>query len=210
MWGLFSSSLLCEKKTSEEDFCQNHLTSKKLHQLLLNVDQENAEKAREKGCPFCKGKLHWARYPRKVGGLSKPDIAVWKWRLSFCCAEEGCRKRVTPASVRFLGRRVYAGLVVVLLSAMVHGLTPYRLQCLREKIGVDARTLERWRKWWLESFPQSPFWKAARARFAPPPCEKTLPWSLRDAFCFEDEQALVKLLRFLSPATLAPAQIHAM
>jgi hypothetical protein len=130
--------------------------------------------------------------------------------LSFCCAEEGCRKRVTPASVRFLGRRVYAGLVVVLLSAMVHGLTPDRLQCLREKIGVDKRTLERWRKWWLESFPKSPFWKSARAFFAAPPCEKTLPWSLRDAFSLEDEQTLAKLLRFLSPVTLPSAQIHVM
>ena len=30
----------------------------------------------------------------------------------YCCAEEDCRRRRTPESVRFLGRRVYAGLVV--------------------------------------------------------------------------------------------------
>lgn len=181
-----------------------------MHQLLLNVDQENAEKAREKGCLCCGGALHWARYRRKVRGLSDPDEVVWEWRLSFCCAEEGCRKRVTPASVRFLGRRVYAGLVVVLLAAMVHGLTPYRVECLREMIGVDKRTLERWRKWWRENFPKSRLWKSLRALLAWPVCEKTLPWSLREAFCFEDEQGLVKLLRFLSPAFLSSAQIHVM
>jgi hypothetical protein len=36
-------------------------------------------------------------------------------RLSFCCAE--CRKRTTSMSVRFLGRRVYLALAVVLVSA---------------------------------------------------------------------------------------------
>jgi len=32
-----------------------------------------------------------------------------------------------------MGRRVYAGLVVVLVSAMVHGLKPNRVEALRKK-----------------------------------------------------------------------------
>src|ERR1700726_3419348 len=48
----------------------------------------------------------------------------WDRRYSFCCAEEDCRRRLTPESVRFLGRRVYAGLVVVLMATMIHGLKP--------------------------------------------------------------------------------------
>ena len=67
---------------------------------------------------FAAGMLHSARYPRKPrGGLDDlgPDYAT---RLSFCCAVDGCRRRTTPPSVRYLGRRVYLGAVVVLVTAM--------------------------------------------------------------------------------------------
>ena len=201
-----------KKKNRIENWCQKHLADRKLHQLLENVDQESAERAKKKGCPVCGEVLHWARFRRKVRGVFDTDESIWEWRLSFCCAREGCRKRVTPASVRFLGRRIYAGLAVVLLSAMVHGLTASRVQELREMMGVDRRTLERWRKWWLESFPSSDFWKAARARFSAPLCEQTLPLSLCRVFSVgEDEpKGLCKLLGFLKPITVAAAQIHAM
>lgn len=73
---------------------------------------------------YCGGALHRANYPRKVRGLppgaSAGDGAGGpgpELRLSFCCAREGCRKRHTPASLRFLGRRVYAGVVLVLVMA---------------------------------------------------------------------------------------------
>jgi hypothetical protein len=80
--------------------------------------------------------------------------------------------------VRFLGRRVYAGLVVVLITAMIHGLKPARVRHIRETLQIDSRTLKRWRQWWLDNFVRSSFWKAARARFMPPVCEQTLPMSL--------------------------------
>ena len=102
------------------------------------------EEARLKGCLLCGGKLHRSDYDRKPRGGPQ-----WEVRFSFCCAQEGCRRRHTPPSVRFMGRRVYAGLVVVLVSAMIHGLKPERVQCLREALGIDRRTLERWRQWWL-------------------------------------------------------------
>jgi hypothetical protein len=67
-------------------------------------------------------------------------------------AQEDCRRRRTPESVRFLGRRVYAGLVVVLVTVMVHGLKPRRIRRIREALQVDSRTVKRWRQWWLDSF----------------------------------------------------------
>jgi hypothetical protein len=76
--------------------------------------------------------------------------------------------------VRFLGRRVYAGLVVVLITAMIHGLKPARVRRIREALQIDSRTLKRWRQWWLDNFVRSSFWKAARARFMPLVCEQTL------------------------------------
>ena len=111
--------------------------------------------------------------------------------------------------MRFFGRKVYVATVVVLMSAMRHGLSAQRVQALRERLGIDRRTLERWRVWWLENFVQSSFWKAARARFMPPVCEKTLPLSLCEAFALEQgneierRDRLLNLLELLSALTTA-------
>ena len=183
-------------KTNTESWCQNQLADQQLHQLLEKVDLDLAEQARQQGCPFCSGNLHWANYERKPRGGPQ-----WDCRFSFCCAREGCRRRRTPESVRFMGRRVYAGFVVVLVSAMVHGLKPERVARLRETLGIDRRTLDRWRQWWLAAFVKSSFWKGARARFMPPLCEPMLPWSLCEIFGAERRDRLLELLTFLAPIT---------
>ena len=152
------------------------------------------------GCPHCGGPLYRADYKRKPRGGP-----LWDWRFSFCCGQDGCRRRRTPESVRFLGRRVYAGLVVVLLSAMVHGLTADRVRRIREVLKLDPRTLERWRQWWLDNFVRSRFWKAARARFMPPLCEQTLPLSLALSFEVQRRDRLLALLEFLAPITTPAA-----
>jgi len=193
--GTFSSNE-CVKKQCEGNWCQYHLADQKLWDLLEKIDTDTAEAVREKGCPHCEGKLHRADYERKPRGGPK-----WERRDSFCCCREGCRQRQTPPSVRFLGRRVYAGFVVVLLSAMVHGLKPERVRSIQEKLGIDRRTLERWREWWLSAFAQGSFWKASRARFMPVLCERTLPWSLGVRLGIERAGGLVKLLGFLAPLT---------
>lgn len=84
---------------------------------------------------------------------------------------------------------------------MRHGLNPQRVGRLREILNIDRRTLEHWRRWWLETFVQSRFWKAARARFTPLLCEKTLPLSLCQAFQIDRRDRLLELLQFLSPVT---------
>ncbi len=108
-------------------------------------------------------------------------------------------------SVRFMGRRVYAGLVAVLVSAMIHGLKPERVKVLREALKIDRRTLERWRQWWLGIFVDSSFWREARARFMPPLCQKTLPLSLCVSFEVERRDRLLDLLKFLAPITTPTA-----
>jgi hypothetical protein len=104
-----------------------------------------------------------------------------------------------------MGRRVYAGLVVVLISAMSHGLKPERVKVLREALGIDRRTLERWRQWWLGIFLESSFWREARARFMPPLSHKTMPWSLCVSFEVERHDRLLDLLKFLSPISTPAA-----
>lgn len=196
------------KQTSGENWCQDHLTNEKLWQLLTKIDRDFAEEARGKGClhPDCGGQLHRSDYERKPRGLPAPRTRQAggpgrELRDSFCCDEDGCRRRETPMSVRFLGRRVYAGFVVVLVSAMVHGLKAERVQRIREVLAIDRATLERWREWWRTTFVGSSFWKAARARFMPLLCEKTLPWSLGRRFEIERVERLVDLLEFLAPLT---------
>ena len=188
------------KKKNGETWYQSHLVDQELHQLLEKVDADLAREACQKGCLYCQGKLHRADYDRKPRGGPQ-----WERRYSYCCAEEDCRRRRTPESVRFLGRRVYAGLVVVLISVMMHGLKPGRVHRIRKALQIDSRTLKRWRQWWLDSFVASSFWKAARARFMPPLCERTLPLSLWLSFELEERQRLLAALRFLGPITTPTA-----
>ena len=94
------------------------LADAKFHEQLLQFDRDIAAGARAAGCTTCGGVLHSARFQRKPrggpGGLSE----AFGQRFSFCCAVDGCRKRTTPASLRFLGRKVYLATVVTLISAM--------------------------------------------------------------------------------------------
>ena len=190
-------------KTAKKNLCQSFLANQKLRELLEKVDADVAEQVRQCGCLHCSGKLHSAKYERKPRGGPDSDRDKKIYRASFCCDQDGCRKRHTPPSVRFLGRRVYWGIAVILVSAVQHGLKPERVRRLQEAFGVDRRTLERWREWWLEAFVQTSFWKAARALFMPLICEKTLPLSLCQRFKANRRDRLLKLLKFLSPLTTA-------
>lgn len=198
--GAYSTRLMVMKQRTGENWGQAHLTNEKLWELLAKIDTDFAQEAQAKGClrPNCGGKLHRAYFKRQPRG--GPG---WSLRASFCCNQDGCRRRLTPMSVCFLGRRVYAGLVVVLVSAMMHGLKPARVQCIREKLGIDRRTLERWRQWWLTTFVGGAFWKAARARFMPTLCERTQPWALCERFEIEQPGGLRRLLEFLAPITMS-------
>ncbi len=172
--------------------------------FLFSIDQDLAESARQKKCP-CGGHLHRANYPRKPRGGGDDLPEQYGYRLSFCCEREGCRKRVTPPSVRFLGRKVYLGAVVVLVAAMRQGPSPRRVRELSRRFGADRHTIARWRVFWSEHFPQTPFWKAARGLLVPTVEIVALPLALLEAFLRTDDpyQDWKRLLEFLSPITIA-------
>lgn len=122
-------------------------------------------------------------------------------RFALCCDREGCRHRVLPPSVRFLGRRVFVAPVVVLVSAMRHGVTPSRAAALQVAFGVSEATLARWRRWWLEQFAQGPVWKALRGLLRVPVDEARLPASWMEVYGTGSEQARVcRVLLDLLPA----------
>jgi hypothetical protein len=127
-------------------------------------------------------------------------------RFSLCCEREGCRRRATPASVRFFGRRVYLGVTFVLVMAMSQGLGVRRAARLHAELGVGLRTLRRWRKWWLEVFVESELWRRERARFMPPVDESELPGALIERFARDGPgEQLLALLSFVSPLTTRAA-----
>ncbi|HSW29235.1 MAG TPA: hypothetical protein VLH75_07035 [Longimicrobiales bacterium] len=178
------------------------LLDARVWRLLLETDGELAAEARGKGCA-CGGRLHRARYRRKPRrGVPEELRGEYGWRESLCCEREGCRKRVMPASVRFLGRRVYLAALVVLVSAMTGGVTARRAAAMRELIGVSVRTLQRWRAWWLGSFPRTVVWRGARGLLAPPVDEARLPASLLERFTDPGGDGLVACLGFLAPMTM--------
>ena len=106
--------------------------------------------------------------------------------------------------MRFLGRKVYLGAMVILISAMRQGPTPRRVRELSTLFGADAATIARWQAFWRDHLPQTPFWKVARARLIPVVDVVALPLSLLDAFLRTKDpcQDWGHLLRFLSPLTV--------
>jgi len=199
--------------------CQRLLSDANFFRALLHCDEDMAATCREVGCPYCEGVLHSAKYPRKPRGalIALGEAHDYRfsfccsvqgirdrgsdhdYRLSFCCAADVCRRRTTPPSVRFLGRRVYLGAVVVLLSALAHGPSAKRVARLQELIGVDRRTLERWRAWWLADLPRSAWWQRARGELAEPVDEARLPQSLLECFGGDDASRLLAVLRMIAP-----------
>jgi hypothetical protein len=174
--------------------------------FLLTIDRDLAETAGNEACP-CGGRLHSANYLRKPRGTPRQLPQPQRIRFSLCCERDGCRKRVTPPSVRFLGRKVYLGAVIILVSAMRQGPTPRRVRELSQRFGADRRTIARWQVFWREHFPQTPFWKAARARLEPAAHVVALPLSLLDAFVRRHAPCADwgRLLCFLSPITVPGA-----
>jgi hypothetical protein len=149
---------------------------------LLELDREFAREAKQRGCPRCEGVLDIANYWRKPRGGPFPLHDEHGRRLSLCCRREGCRLRVTPPSVRFVGRRVYLSVVVLLCGVLLQGPTAWRLDALRRVVGADRRTLERWRRWWVERIGSSRVFEIGRADFMPAPEAACLPLSLLDSF----------------------------
>ena len=177
------------------------LMDPRLYVALLRFDDDLAADAQESGCE-CGGRLDRADYPRKPRGGPTTLGPEYDRRHSFCCARDGCRRRTTPPSVRFLGRRVYIAAVVVLVSAMRHGVTAAREAKLAAWFGVSARTLARWRLWWREAFVASEVWKRVCGRMIPAPDVETLPASWLDLLGARHEAERVQwILAWLLPLT---------
>jgi len=169
--------------------------------LLEATDYALAAEVRAGRCPHCKGPLHWASYPRKPRGGQFGALAeIWGRRWSLCCGRDGCRRRATPPSVRFFGRRVYVGGIVLLASVVA--LWARRAGLLRRMAGVPARTARRWLSWWQTGFPSTSLFVEAQARAAGRLEVDALPRSLLELLAAQSkEEGLRRALLWLSPLT---------
>ena len=179
--------------------CHTILQDPKFFRLLLCIDQELAGELKAGGCA-CGGVLHRADYPRKPRGCLAEVRSQFESRWSFCCNR--CRKRATSMSVRFLGRRVYLAVAVVIASVQRAGASAAASQ-LAQTLSVPVRTLERWRGWWRTQFPLTALWRAAGGQFMPPVATGDLPASALERFAGTPAQSMRHFLMFLTPLTAA-------
>jgi hypothetical protein len=162
--------------------------------FLSGIDTEFAAQTRQARCPECKGPLHVADFPRKPRGCPAAVREEYSQRLSFTCG--WCDARSTPTSVRFLSRRVYVAVLLMLVSPAGGSAS----RAVEELLEVPARTVRRWRAWWQRDFQRTRFWQSVRERFVPPLSSEELPHGLLARFqapsCLE---RMAQALCFLSP-----------
>jgi hypothetical protein len=174
--------------------CHALLGDPAFFRFLCRIDAEFAEKTRLGRCPECSGPLHVGDFPRKPRGVPSCVRKEYSSRLSFTCG--WCDARSTPASVRFLGRRVYVAVVLMLVSPQASSAS----RTVADLLEVPARTLKRWRAWWQREFFRTPFWQSVRDRICPPLRADDLPGGLLERFGGSScNERMAQLLRFLSP-----------
>lgn len=172
------------------------------HSFLLTIDQEFIAKSKENGCPHCGGKLHQANYPRSPFGVTASQRHYYELRLSLCCSN--CRKRLTPPSVRFFGRRWFSAPCFILISLLTQRINERRIQQIKRQLGfqVSLTTWKRWRRWWREQFVRTRFWLQAKGLLKPnKSCAANYPRAFLRLFPGRLEEKIQLLLRFLSPMT---------
>lgn len=171
------------------------LEDEKFFEGLFIEDAKEGEKVHAAGCPHCGGKLHQAHFPRKVRGIGEAASQWFQRRFSYCCSR--CRRRQTPASLRFLGRKVYAGAAV--LVAAIMALSGSLAEAMR-LVGAAQRTVRRFRRWFGEKLLATDFWKGSSGTLGLPPEPRRMPLSLLERFVADDDaERLLLGLRFLSP-----------
>lgn len=107
--------------------------------------------------------------------------------------------------MRFLGRKVYLGAVVVLASALARGPTKTAVTKLSMLLGITRRTLARWCRWWSTTFATSRFWESLRGRFVPAVEVATMPASVLERIATTgDEPVVIALLQLLTPISTRP------
>lgn len=171
-----------------------------LYRFLQQIDLDTFNTARANPCAHCGGKLDCSHYKRKPRGVNlDPDDDCR--RYSLCCREEGCRKRLTCVSLRFMGRKVFLGFFILFASSLPKSSEGLRIHRISKELGVAPQTLRRWLEYWREHFVESVFWRREQGLFAPPFDEDNFATILISRFSVKalDCDPWSRLLAFLAP-----------
>lgn len=104
-------------------------------------------------------------------------------RFSLCCSNRGCRRRVLPPSVLFMGRRGYrANVILVLVTVCQNKPQEYSKAALMSKFGMCRATLNNWITWFREFFPHTDEWRSIRGLVHSSVSDSCLPFSLNESF----------------------------
>ena len=169
--------------------------------FLLSNDKDAALRVKAGCCSFCAGPLDNAPYQRKPRHTLDDLPDEFSTVFSLCCRQDGCRKRTTPPSLRFFGRRVY--LLFILINACGNGgkSGESTLSKNARSWGVSRQALRSWYEFWRVKFSQSGFWLVNKGIL--PTCfeEMSIPDMLLKSFNCPSylDGPWRKLLQFLSP-----------
>ena len=183
---------------------QNFLYKSSFHERLTEIDCELANICAEKGCSHCGSALHQANYPRSPMGMPSAFRDQYSQRISFCCVD--CRKRTTPPSVRFFGRRWYPAPLFIFISIMVCGINKRRIALIKRHFGIVVResTWRRWRKWFSSEFVVTKFWQKTKGQLSAGDeiTQCVHPRTIYNLYTGNIEQKMLLFLRLLSPLTI--------
>ena len=175
------------------------LKNSKFFFQLFNIDRHTAEECKKKRCPYCGGPLHYANYARKPRGELVDLPEEYRVKFSLCCGREGCRRRITPSSCRFMGRKVYWYCAILIIMTLRHnGFSIYNL-C--KKFKISHKTINRWIAFYQNTFPSLPQWQRIRGLIPASVKNNELPGGLVNYFIklkTSVEDALKSCLEFLS------------
>ena len=158
--------------------CTNLFKDSRLFKFIQKIDKDSEANSFAQPCVHCGGKLDRAFFQRKPRGVPGQFEEAFSVRPSFCCRTDGCRKRLTPMQLRFLSRKVYVSIIVLIAAAMAQGLAPKRLCDIQRELGVPPRTVQRWLVYWRKIFPSKSAWRYRRGNIVPPVDETGLPSTL--------------------------------
>lgn len=176
------------------------LTDARFHNILFDLDRLIAEQVRQEHCRFCQGNLHQSHFPRKPKGVPEGTHSDYSIRFSYCCGTEGCRKRSTPPSMRFLSRKVYSSVVIILIFLLKPETDESRIEMINRLLGttLSVETLRRWRHFWTKDLPQTHTWRRLPVHQI---LSQELPMSLLDLFQKACEQSFIMGLKLILPLT---------
>ena len=139
------------------------LQTTNLFHLLFLIDVELANIKRSMRCPCCDGPLHQSNYSRKPRGGPVGLPEEYCLRRSFCCGRDGCRRRSTPESCLFAGRRVYWRCVVLVATVLVQRRAEGQgIGQLSRLLGIPRKTILRWLDYFTQTFMDTPEWLRIR------------------------------------------------